>query len=57
MGVEPATYAVQSEHAAMEAADLVVIFALLTYMGKEKSAKKTNTDPNPKPGLKAKETE
>jgi len=32
----------------MEAIDLVVIFALLTYMGKGKNAKnKTNTDPNP----------
>jgi len=45
VGVEPATYAVQS--AEPEEIDLVVIFALLTYMGNEKMQEKnkTNTDP------------
>jgi len=42
--VEPATYAVQSEHviAESQAIDLAVIFGLLTYMGKEICKKKQN---------------
>jgi len=63
VGVEPATYAVQSEHITAEQwrpFNMVVIFTLLTYMamGKEKCKKnKTNTDhnpttnPNPKPTI------
>jgi len=62
VGVEHAAYAqcnLNMLPLATEAIDLVVIFAILTYMGKENDARKSktnidrnpNTNPNPKPAI------